>query len=733
MAADTLTVIVYGGGEIFRQHFTAIVNAFGGSGFAALKRIAIAVAAGVTIYGYITKRDLMTLLRWFGLYYLVMGILFAPQLAINVVDRLDHDHPYEINNVPLGLAVLASYSSIIGDTLTNILETNFSTLQKLYYKDTGMAVASRLAAGLSRLQIPSPKFNANLQSFINQCVFYDLLLHKYSMDDLINAENAWNFVASKASPERNFLYNEKVLSCSGGVEFLNADWNAAFDQVTINFSERIFPLAADAKAMLLTYLIPSFKFLTDISIDLHPLLQQHLMYNAIVQAVAHFSSAASPLALPSLTAPQDTLQSEQRNIGDMATNWLPLIKNSGEILLYGCFIFVVLFTFIPISGPKILLRYIYMLLWLQLWTPLLACINFVCSSYARSESLALIEGAKTLPLKNILGLWQVNQDMTSMAGYLSLGVPLLAAGIIKGLVVATEHAVQQAAKFSERSKTNMDMQRGEDFGSEYGARSANGENYGVANALTNSNFNDSSLANSPPFSMFHHSAGMMGYQSLTNFQAAGLENLIERMEFRIKENLRETAANTNHSTATSQEGMAFAAQPFASWWKQDKSDWEGGDNDNSAPFGDAQSLNKEMKMLTGNKKLHVLNKHLQENKDENSYRALSELIAQKNFAIDMLALTHAVQPKNMRQKHSKETNQETQLRAHVGTTTKDITEVFTADANQQFYAWLAKQPAINSKGYLGEHAAKTMANDSPELFSAHVQRFIEMHSAKLEA
>ena len=83
------------------------------------------------------KRSLTVLVRWFALYYLAFYVVFFPKATVNIIDRVEQGKVYAVDNVPLGLAVLASYTSVIGDSLTQLTEQNFSLPDDLRYGQTG--------------------------------------------------------------------------------------------------------------------------------------------------------------------------------------------------------------------------------------------------------------------------------------------------------------------------------------------------------------------------------------------------------------------------------------------------------------------------------------------------------------------------------------------------------------------------------------------------------------------
>ncbi len=446
--AIELSVVTYGNGDILREVFNAIAAAMNtDSAYSTLIHLAIGIAGAWAMLDLVGKRSLTVLVRWFALYYLAFYVVFFPKATVNIVDRVAQGKVYAVDNVPLGLAVLASYTSVIGDSLTQLTEQNFSLPDDLHYGQTGMVMASSLVTAASTFQITDPVFEDNLQDFINQCVFYDILLNKYSAQDLLTTPNIWQFVTQNASPARAFMYNHTVVTCKDGVGSLAKDWQTAIEQAEERYGARLFPNQTNAKAQLLQYLPVSYDFLTNLSEDASSLMQQNMMANALQNGILGWGARSkAPAALESyaFNKAQQQNRISNRTIGDMAAYWLPLLKNIFEGILYGSFIFVFVMLLFPF-GLVVLRNYAYSLLWVQLWAPLYAIINLFMNFYAQYHSL----GAATLPgntqgltLSTVSGLAQVNADMSSLAGYLSLSVPLLVTGIVGGMHRMLSHAAQ---------------------------------------------------------------------------------------------------------------------------------------------------------------------------------------------------------------------------------------------------------------------------------------------------
>lgn len=432
---STFPIIVYGDGALFREYFNAIVAFFGTSNFSSLLNIAFLLATTTVCYSYITKRNLMVLIKWLGLFYVAVYVMFMPRTSVVIIDRVNNNMHYIVDHVPLGLAVLASYTSSIDDALTQAIESNFMMPDFMPYHETGMVFASRLVTMSNQFEINDANFDANLQDFVHQCIFYDILLNKYSINDLTSSSNVWNFVSSYASPARAFLYNGTITTCKDGARKLTDDWQKVIDSSLEQYSQRIYPALSKekAKSQILIDLPISYRYLTTISAQAQEIMQQNLMSNAIQRGVVGMGAkldASAALESYAFARAQEQKRMTNKTVGEMAANWLPLIKIACEAIIYGSFIFIVLLAVFPFGG-MVIRNYALSLVWIHTWAPMYAIINLMVSYHAQSNSVAATNGV--MSLKAMSGLLQINSDIAGLAGYLSMLVPFFASGLVFGM------------------------------------------------------------------------------------------------------------------------------------------------------------------------------------------------------------------------------------------------------------------------------------------------------------
>jgi len=443
-------VYVFGNVEIYEQYFQAIATIIKEPGFNSAIHLAVLIGGVGALFRMMFKRDIMELVRWLGIFYLVMFICLRPAARVHIEDRtFTGATPFkDIDNVPLGLAIVAHYSSTIGAGLTEAVERVFHGPDDHSYNKTGLVMASRMVAAASQFQISDPTFNHNMQNFMQQCVFYDLFLHQYTVDQLLNEPNVWQFISGKTSKARAFPYqikgskesSQKIKTCIEAAGQMKNDWEAEKQTAIKRYGAYFFP--GDDGSLFKKYLPGSYKQLQVAAGNAEDIIMQQMMSNALQQGVQHMAAASNAsAALESFVEAKSKLQQRMsyQSIGEQAAYWLPLLKNTLEMIMYGMFLLVILLAFLP-SGISILKNYALGLLWIQAWAPIYAIINYAVTSYAQAKSKAVV-GAH-LTLANLDALASVNIDMAALAGYLTMSVPFLAAGLVKGMVSVLNQSAQ---------------------------------------------------------------------------------------------------------------------------------------------------------------------------------------------------------------------------------------------------------------------------------------------------
>jgi len=119
------------------------------------------------------------------------------------------------------------------------------------------------------------------------------------------------------------------------------------------------------------------------------------------------------------------------NAGKIAEQTLPMMRNIIEALMYALFPILVLLMLLT-GGRETLLvfkGYISVLIWIQLWPPLYAVLNYMVTIYAAYDLAAAADlggGLKGLTLQTASTVYSRSISGEAIVGYMVLSIPLIA-------------------------------------------------------------------------------------------------------------------------------------------------------------------------------------------------------------------------------------------------------------------------------------------------------------------
>ena len=185
-------VYTVGGGEYLVNVFNAVAAWTGAGGYKSLIQVALVMGMALGVIVLAFNQDWRAWVNWFLGATLIYMCLMVPRMDVHVTDRVNPGlAPATVANVPLGLALMASFTSQAGDYLTRSAELVFGLPDDLNYSKNGMIYGARLLEATRSLRISDPEFAANLDEHFKQCVFYDVLLGRYSMQELAESADIW--------------------------------------------------------------------------------------------------------------------------------------------------------------------------------------------------------------------------------------------------------------------------------------------------------------------------------------------------------------------------------------------------------------------------------------------------------------------------------------------------------------------------------------------------------------
>lgn len=481
-------VFTYGGGEFLRVTFNAVAAFLdNGNYITALKAAATAGLIAVLVQAAF-KGSAMNL-QWLLGFILAFYVAILPRSNVIITDRIDPSQSSVVSNVPIGLAATAGLSSLFGDWLTRGFELLFALPNEMGYSGNGLLFGSRLVEASTHFEITDVRTQENLAEFWQQCVFYDILLGRYTWEDLYwhsGYDSMWLFVQDRTSTVRAFPYlpdagARTTLVCKEAMDAttgpLAQDVQGAIAKAEKFYGPQLVRAdTVDNAVIKFAASMPvSYQYLTGLSLSSEQIIRENALANSMKRGVSAWAAkvdapaAAQDFALARAEAERRTAYGA---LGELAARMLPLIRNIMEAFVYAVFPIIGLLLMLPVAH-KVAASYLKMILWVQLWAPLYAVLHgaiTVCSRWPAEASLHYITPTGTtetvLSLANYTGLAQVMADHAILAGYLTLSIPMIAyllvsfsgsvAASIGGRILQSyEGPVSQGA--SEASSGNLSL------------------------------------------------------------------------------------------------------------------------------------------------------------------------------------------------------------------------------------------------------------------------------------
>ena len=472
-------IFTVGGGDYLVNVFQAVAAWTGNGGYKSLLQVVMVMGLGLSALTLAFNQDWRAWINWFLGATLIYSCLMVPRLDVHVTDRLNPSlAPANVSNVPLGLALMASFTSQVGDYLTGSAEVVFGLPGDLNYSKNGMIYGARLYDATRSLRISDPEFAANLDEHFRQCVFYDVLLGRYSMKELAETGDIWATIApgSQARAQR-FLTRDatsgqvssNIVTCREAYDTLNAQWAGLVDAMGSVFGRQLYPnqTAALAKAKLFADLPVAYQYLTGVSANATEIFKQTLTINAISQAMHSMSGTSGAGNVDVYAQTRADIQTE-RTYGSIASNamkWVPLLNVVLTVLFYALFPVLFPLFLLPKTGPVALKGYVTGFFYLAAWGPLFVILHMMLM-YKGAADISAVTGSNGLSLASFTGMADVNSDIGLLAGYLIASVPFLAGGVAKGAMAISHHATsylnpsQNAAEEAAREASTGNVSLG---------------------------------------------------------------------------------------------------------------------------------------------------------------------------------------------------------------------------------------------------------------------------------
>ena len=460
-------IYAYGNNDSLYGIFNAIAAIMGANSY--LQAIAMVAFCGFVTAGiaYAFMPHKLIGWQWLASVLLVYSILFVPKVTVGIVDKLGTQPVQVVSNVPFGVAFFGNLTSTIGNTLTEVFETAFQTLPgpaqqsaDLTYQRHGVMFGNTLIKRTRQIVFDDPNFRTDLVNFIHNCTMFDLA--DGTIDPAafskapVGAGDLWSLMATP-NPARFSSITTGGVSDIEPCPAVYANLNARLPAIT--------NLSVQKLAALLNPDLPLAQAVTEVSnqasqaylraslgsagIAVADIVRQNGLINAINDTsdiIGQKINDPGSLIL-GLGRAQATAQTNAAwlNFGKMAEDALPLIRNAIEAIIYALFPLVILLLLLTygLGTMRALQSYLLTLVWIQLWPPVYAILNYMASIASAKHIAAAAElgaGINGLAIVSASPVYSNTISDQAVVGYLVLAVPAIAWAAVKGM-----HTIGQAA------------------------------------------------------------------------------------------------------------------------------------------------------------------------------------------------------------------------------------------------------------------------------------------------
>ncbi|KZX93037.1 conjugal transfer protein TraG [Erythrobacter sp. HI0019] len=471
-------IFTVGGGEYIVNVLNAVAAWTGAGGYKSLIQVALVMGMVLAVIVVAFNQDWRAWLNWFLGATLIYMCLMVPRMDVHVTDRVNPGlAPATVANVPLGLALMASFTSQAGDYLTRSAELVFGLPDDLNYSKNGMIYGARLLESTRSLRISDPEFAANFDEHVRQCVFYDLLLGRYSMKELSESDDIWASIApGSAARAQKFLTRQaddsvtaSIITCREAYTALSGQWASLIDEMTLVAGRQLYPRQTEAlaKAKLMADLPIAYQYLTGISRSASDIFRQVLTINAMNQAMHGFAGASGTGSIDVFAQTRADIQTERTysSIAHNAMKWVPILNVVLTVVFYALFPVLFPLFLMPRTGPVALRGYVTGFFYLAAWGPLFVILHMILM-FKGAGDVTAAGGSTGLSLATFAGMSDVNSDIGILAGYLVASIPFLAGGVARGALAISGQATsylnpsQNAAEEASREASTGNVSLG---------------------------------------------------------------------------------------------------------------------------------------------------------------------------------------------------------------------------------------------------------------------------------
>ncbi|EKQ8906353.1 conjugal transfer mating pair stabilization protein TraG [Escherichia coli] len=426
-------VYVIAGGEWLRNNLNAIAAFMSTRTRDSIEKIALTLSVLAVAVMWVQRHNVMDLLGWVAVFVLI-SLLVNVRTSVQIIDNSDLVKVHRVDNVPVGLAMPLSLTTRIGHAMVAGYEMVFAQPDSATYSKTGMLFGAGLIVKSTDFLSRNPEIINLFQDYVQNCVLGDIYLnHKYTLEDLMVADDPYMVIFSRPSPLRGvYDSNNNFVSCKDASvtlkDKLNLDTKSG-GKTWHYYVQQLFGGRPDPDLLFRELLSDSYSYFYGASQSASQIMRKNVTINALKEGIT--SNAARNGDTASLVSLATTSSMEKQrlahvSVGHVIMRNLPMVQTILTGITIGIFPLLVLAAAFNKMTLPVLKGYVFALMWLQTWPLLYAILNSAMTFYAKQNGAPVV-------LSEISQIQLKYSDLASTAGYLSAMIPPLSWMMVRGL------------------------------------------------------------------------------------------------------------------------------------------------------------------------------------------------------------------------------------------------------------------------------------------------------------
>lgn len=408
--------------------------------------------------------------------WVVSVLMFNIKVTVVVADRVNNYYN-TVQGVPMLFAAPASLISQAGEFLTEKVETFMSLPDQLKITGGGQFnLVAKVVADGSNWKLNDPYLRASVNNYIADCAIPGMARRDISLDTLRTSSNIWSDLKfdNRAVMTRYVPVSSSTSSATPGASGAGA---AAAPGAAAEALAACAATSSDDKVALVSCSAAHACIARDLELyagQLHgsgdlgdlaesgllrPLgdmmtssytwlmggggvqgaaatgLSQRIMANSLsgtFRAAAAQAGNNELITTAAVTQAVETQRSGWITSAAVFNDLMGYIFIVLQVVIYGLAPFVAVLLFAPGFGMRGGLAYLQLMVWVALWEPLLALVNFVVAIFARSTIGEVLVSDQGFTFANAAVVSEQANNLMAAAGFMGTMVPMLAWQLAKG-------------------------------------------------------------------------------------------------------------------------------------------------------------------------------------------------------------------------------------------------------------------------------------------------------------